>query len=280
VSDSPHLGAYRDDYTIGDDVSDSAGAFTVGQIEFEPDPDGDGFRQAAPLYICRVGYWPRIWSHAATVTEAKPDLAAVEIHLEPITSNAMGQLTGKVSLSGVVLSGVPIGLSFHGPPGSVETKSGIGIPGRVAWSDTNGVFQFTGLQLGNYAVHPGFLPGDGFAAADMSPAAVPVNGSGATDLGVVQVRYEVQPLQPFHGGRVYAPLVSLRWSAVPHATRYRVFLDRMELGTTSGTEFVFSQGMAPSQGEHVWWIEAETGSGNVVGTPDRQCLFQVIPLTR
>ncbi|MFH1845118.1 MAG: hypothetical protein ABIF77_18165 [bacterium] len=280
VSDSPQLGAYRDDYTIGDDVSDSAGIFTVGQIAFVSDPDGGGFRQAAPLYISRAGYWPRTWSHDATVTEANPDLAAVEIQLEPITVNAAGRLIGKVSLGGALLSGVPIGLSFHGLAGMAIEKSGVGLPGRVTRSDSSGVFQFTGLQPGQYAVHPGFLPGDGFVAADLSPTAVPVSGSGATDMGTVQIRYEVQPLQPFHGGRIYAPLVSLRWTAVPHATRYRVFLDRSQLGTTSGTEFVFPQGMAPSQGEHVWWIKAETGSGYVVGTPDRQFRFQIMPLAR
>ncbi|MFH1841864.1 MAG: hypothetical protein ABIF77_01540, partial [bacterium] len=276
VSDSPQLGAYRDDYTIGDDVSDSAGAFAVGQIEFAPDPAGGGFRQAAPLYISRAGYWPRTWSHDATVTEANPDLAAVEIHLEPITVNAAGRLIGKVSLGGAVLSGVPIGLSFHGLAGMAIEKSGVGLPGRVTRSDSSGVFQFTGLQSGQYAVHPGFLPGDGYVAENQSPTAVSVTDSGATDLGVVQARYEIQPLQPFHGGRVYSPLASLRWTAVPRAERYRVFLDGSQLDTVTGTEYVFPVGMVLGLGEHIWWVEAVTGTGTLVGAVDRQFRFLVV----
>ncbi len=273
LSTSIYPSGYLGQTTPGDDVTGADGRFTIHDIFFAPDPQTGNLVQVQPVFVTCAGFLPVSWTHHMANGDDNLDISGVTIALQAAGATGSGQLSGRLLLDGRPAPGVHVALGgLADVPGQ---KGAVGAPGFVATSDTAGVFLFQGLPPGQYRLLPGYLRRDGVVYLD-SGLDLPrvVMADQTTQSGDHVLVHEVTVSFPEEGGVLEEsgwPL--LDWGDVPGAESYDVFLDRGFLGNTTESHVAVPEQFNPSEGWHVWQVQAYDQQEQVVGIMDRSGLF-------
>ena len=262
VGTSRYPTGYDGGTTVSDDVTLADGAFAVAEIPFLEDPAGRP-RQVLPLAVSCAGYRPRLWTYAAASGEDIGRITGVEIALEPAGGEATGSLRGRVLRGTEPVPYLTVGLGNADP----ADKGTVGLVGRTAACDFDGVFVFADLPVGRYVLHPGFRSGDAAWYPDQ-PANVPhtVAADAETDAGDFQVLWQLVVQEPGNGDTVPRAQRTFRWWSWSGAVAYDVFLDRREPVRVGVTAWSLADGDTLAPGIHVWQVRAYDADDRVVGT--------------
>ncbi len=258
--------AYADGATPSDDVTLADGSFQVHEIPFLEDLSGRPV-QVLPLAVVRAGYRPRLWTYQAASGEDIGTITGVEIALEPAGGEPVGGLRGRILRDGAPVAYLTVGLG----PADRADKGAVGLPGRTAATDRDGVFVFTDLPAGAYVVHPGFRRGDAAWYPDQ-PANVPrtVTAGEVTDAGDYQVLWELEAQSPRDGDVVTRDLREFRWTSYSWAGLapggWVFTLDRGAPRYTAVPGWRLAPGDTLLPGHHVWTVEALGPDDAPIGT--------------
>jgi len=255
------------------DVTDADGAFLVHDVPFVEDPSGESPpRQLQPLVFQAEGYAPAAVRFDALGFQFQ-EIAGVTVRLAPLAAEAAGAAAGRVVSPRGPAAGVPVAAVWTGP----GAKSGLAHPGVVAVTDARGRYRLEGLASGVWGLEPGFLPEDAWTPVRGQAGVVAVRAGETADVPDLPVLDAVIAVFPRPGAQRVDSLPSFRWLAVAGADSYRVFLDRGIAGVTAGTSLDLDPDLALREGNHLWWVAAETADGAVVGATDAVQLFRVGP---
>ena len=191
-------------------------------------------------------------------------ITGVEIALEPAGGEATGSLRGRVLRGSDPVPYVTVGLGTA----DLADKGGVGLVGRTAACDVDGVFVFADLPAGRYVLHPGFRSGDAAWYPDQ-PANVPhtVAADAETDAGDFQVLWELSAQSPGDGAVVTRAQRTFRWWSWSAAVAYDVYLDRREPVRVGTTAWSLADGDTLAPGIHVWQVLAYDADDQLVGSP-------------
>lgn len=255
------------------DVSDADGAFLVHDVPFVEDPTGEGPpRQLQPLVFQAEGYAPAAVRFDAPGFQFQ-EIMGVTVRLAPLAAESTGAAAGRVVSPRGPEAGVPVAAVWTGP----GAKSGLAHPGLVAVTDAQGRFRLEGLAPGVWGLEPGYLPEDAWTPVRGQAGVVVVHAGETTEAPDLPVLDAVPAVFPRPGAQRVDSLPSFRWLAVAGADSYRVFLDRGVAGVTAETILALDPALALGEGNHLWWVAAETADGAVVGATDAVQLFRVGP---
>lgn len=255
------------------DVSDADGAFLVHDVPFVEDPSGESPpRQLQPLVFQAEGYAPAAVRFDAPGFQFQ-EITDVTVRLAPLAAEATGAAAGRVVSARGPEAGVPVAAVWTGP----GAKSGLAHPGLVAVTDAQGRFRLEGLAPGVWGLEPGYLPEDAWTPVRGQAGVVVVRAGETTEAPDLPVLDAVPAVFPRPGAQRVDSLPSFRWLAVAGADSYRVFLDRGIAGVTAETILALDPALALDEGNHLWWVAAETADGAVVGATDAVQLFRVGP---
>ena len=272
ISTSRYPTGYDQGTTISDDVTLADGAFAVADIPFLEDLTGRP-QQVLPLAVSCAGYQPRLWTYTASIGEEIGRITGVEIALEPAGGEATGSLRGRVLRGTEPVPYVTVGLGNA----DLAAKGAVGLVGRTAATDFDGVFVFDDLPAGRYVLQPGFRGGDSVWYPDQ-PANVPhtVAADAETDAGDFQVIWQLTAVEPGDGEVVTRARRSFRWWSWSGAVAYDVFLDRREPVRVESTAWSLADGDTLAPGIHVWQVLAYDADDQLIGSfgPSAEFLVQ------
>lgn len=260
------------------DVTAADGTFLLHDVPFAEDPTGEGPPfQIQPLIFQAEGYAPVSRRFDAPGFQFQ-EIAGVTVRLTRLDAGGTGALAGRVTHRNAPVIGASVAATWLGP----AAKSGLAHPGLTAVTDPEGRYRFEGLAVGVWLLEAGFLPEDAWitprslaGAGGVLPVAVAA--AETTAVADLPVLAAVVASFPRPGAQRVDSLPTFRWRGVAAADSYRVYLDRGIAGVTAAESLALDPARALGEGNHLWWVVAETAAGEAVGVTDAYQLFRVGP---
>jgi len=270
IGTTPYLTAYNGASDPGADVTDATGRFAVHEIIFAVHPESGNLTQLEMLFLSRAGYRPRTWVYKHTPGNTNLDISGVQIGLTPLSATDTGVLTGRILDEGGPRPGVLVGIG-----GRATDKSGTGLPGWTAVTDSEGRYQFNGLPAGEYVVHPGFQMFDGVLFLSQ-PGARPrtVANEQTTVVPDLVVLDEIVPFVADNATfQRSAAVIRLDWTPVNGATAYTVVINGTEIAQPGDHYLNWPIPPVMAAGWHYWGVIAKSDDERVLGATQRESWF-------
>lgn len=159
----------------------------------------------------------------------------------------------------------------------VEPLSGVGQPGLVVTTDAHGNFSFSEVPVGGYLVHPGYRSDDAFVLYQRGGSRLFfVTADAVTRTDNFTVVHAIFPLSPLPGQALTDSVRVLSWSGVEAAARYRIYVDRRNVGMVTEPEIQLRPGQYIGPGRHSWSVLADDAAGENVGRMEQEYRFTVL----
>jgi hypothetical protein len=276
VSLSPYLTGYEGKTEPSDDVTLTAGLYSVYQIPFTVNPVTGNIKQVQPLRFSRAGYRPVQHFIYPPNGHWDLDFRGVLIGMVPVAKEDSASISGRLVRDGAPVAGVSVGVGMADVPAA--EKAGAGMPGWTGTTDAEGIYRITGLPAGTYFLQPGYAVGDGiFFPNQPNIELVEVDQGQAVEAKDLTVIHEITSTHPIPGAQISTPPDSLRWTPVPGAVRYEIKFNVHVLPPTESNAAYLSPDLITYVGRQIYSVLAYGPNSELLGATQTGTRFYYYP---
>ncbi len=262
----------------GDAITGADGRYSIDHAYLLIDETGNSIG-IFPVGVSKEGYIPFV---GLPIPLPEPPGSTATYNVGLSRAAAGGRLEGRILFEGEPVSGIIVGLNLMEPPGEIEPddKETVPVLGASTFTDSEGRYEFTGLQDGVYSVDAAYFPDDGYLLLHTSEwISIREDGTGMVE--DLEITRAIVPHKPTDRLVLDTLPERLVWSACPGADRYSVGIANQEgwIGSWDTADTVLSPLSIPEplmKEYYRWGVFAFSGR-TVVSDFEELATFTVTP---